>query len=116
MKTFEKQAAQGDVLFTRVKDIPQDVTKALPDLSGRVIVAHSETGHHHAFPTGAAVELFTTKNPLICYLRVSGNEAVALKHLRPFDTHESIAFNPGCYEVRRQREWTPEGWARMVAD
>lgn len=115
MKTFEKQAAQGDVTFRRVVGLPPDATPAPADFSGRVVVAHSETQHHHAFPSGAAVEMFATKNPLICYLRISGNEAVALEHLRPFDTHESIAFSPGCYEVRRQREWTPEGW-RMVQD
>jgi hypothetical protein len=36
-----------------------------------------------------------------------------LRHLREFDTHEPIAFTPGKYLARRQREYTPEGWRRV---
>jgi hypothetical protein len=38
-----------------------------------------------------------------------------LKHLRPYDTHDSIKLTPGNYKVRRAREYTPEGY-RRVAD
>ena len=34
------------------------------------------------------------------------------RYLREFDTHEALAFTPGVYRVRRQREATPEGWQR----
>lgn len=49
----------------------------------------------------------------LSYLRVSGE--TTLEHLRDFDTHEPLSLPPGNYEVRRQREYTPEGW-RQVAD
>ena len=38
---------------------------------------------------------------------------VFIEHLRSFDTHESISIAPGIYEIRRQREYTPEGWKRV---
>lgn len=111
MRTFKTQAAQGDTLFRRVKSIPKTAKRQKPD--GDVIVAHSETGHHHLFRKDSGVTLYTTDDPLVCYLRI---ESVAtLEHMRPHDTHEPISFAPGCYEVRRQREHTPEGW-RMVVD
>ena len=43
------------------------------------------------------------------------NRPTVLEHQRPHDTHAPIKFAKGVYEVRRQREYTPEGW-RRVAD
>lgn len=118
MKTFNNICAQGDVLMRRVKSIPKT---ALPvtHVNGEVIVTHSETGHHHVMVLDQetetpAVEMFSAKdNPLIAWLKV--NRPTALEHRRPHDTHEPIMFEPGIYEVRRQREYTPEGW-RQVQD
>ena len=39
--------------------------------------------------------------------------AAQLEHLREFDKHEPILFEPGVYHVRRQREYTPEGFRRV---
>ena len=36
-----------------------------------------------------------------------------LEHLRSFDTHETIKLPVGTFEIRRQREYTPEGWRRV---
>lgn len=117
MKTFNKVCAQGDVLIRRVKAIPLGVV-AVPPVDGAVIVTHSETGHHHVMvldrDDDPAVEMFSsTDNPLLAWIKV--NRPTSLDHKRPHDTHESILFEPGIYEVRRQREYTPEGW-RQVAD
>jgi hypothetical protein len=38
-----------------------------------------------------------------------------ITHLRSFDTHETLLVPPGNYEVRRQREYVPEGF-RKAAD
>jgi len=111
MKTFVNQCAQGDVLFRRVDKIPEDAI--VKKFDGPTIVAHSENGGHHQFPKCIGLDFFETPNPLVCYLRIEGE--VALDHMRPTDTHESILFTPGIYEMRRQREYTPEGW-RRVAD
>lgn len=117
-KTFKTVCAQGDVLFRRVAAIPTDAV-VVPAAGRKLIIAHSETGHHHVMELDRkrgkpAVEMFSAKdNPLLAWLKV--NRQTALEHHRPFDTHEPILFAPGVYEVRRQREYSPEGW-RQVAD
>ena len=111
MKTFSDQAAQGDVLFRKVGSLPVGANSRVDE--GSVIVAHSETGHHHVFEDPIAVSFYTTADPFVSYLEVK--EPSVLKHLRDFDTHEEILFDAGIYELRRQREYTPEGY-RMVVD
>ncbi len=111
MKTFDRQAAQGDVLITRVSMIPDNVQKQEPE-NGRYIVAHSETGHHHTVPASDAT-LYLTENPLISFL-VVGDKAITLLHERSFDTHESLEVKPGTYEIRRSQEYTPKGWRQVL--
>jgi hypothetical protein len=41
-------------------------------------------------------------------------EPTKINHLRSFDTHESILVPTGKYIVRRQREYTPEGYRRAA--
>mgnify|MGYP001128290155 CR=1 FL=1 len=116
MKTFLDSCAQGDVHFTRRDTLPSGLVPAAP-VNGRIVVTHSETGHDHVMvldhvETGEpAVVMYGTDNPLVSWLQV--NRPTALEHLRPHDTHEPIMFEPGIYEVRRQREYSPEGWRRV---
>lgn len=118
MRTFQTICAQGDVLIRRVTAMPSDVSPVTAE-RGEIIVTHSETGHHHVMVLDRetetpAVEMFSSRdNPLIAWLKV--NRPTALEHRRPHDTHEPIMFGAGLYEVRRQREYAPEGW-RRVAD
>jgi len=118
MKKFNNVCAQGDVLFRRVEAVPANA-KAVTVTDGKVVVAHSETGHDHVMVLDKrkgipAVEMFSDDdNPLVAWLKV--NRPTRLEHLRPHDTHEPIMFGKGIYEVRRQREYSPEGW-RRVAD
>lgn len=117
MKTFTTTAAQGDVLFIKRTALPTNATPVAPS-DGRLTITHSETGHDHIMVLDKpktksdtpAVEMFATDNPLIAWLKV--NRPTALEHLRPHDTHEPILFTPGIYEVRRQREYTAEGFRR----
>ena len=116
MKTFSKSCAQGDVLIRRVDSLPVDV-KELAASNGEVIVTHSETGHHHVMVLDREAEpnvrMFQGSDDLLAWLKI--DRPTALEHRRDFDTHEPIMFPPGVYEVRRQGEYTPEGW-RRVAD
>jgi hypothetical protein len=114
MKTFENCAAQGDLLIRRIDKLPSDV-KPVKDEKGAYIVAHSETGHHHVIAKQKGVEVFMGNDPLLAYLTVIDQTEVTLEHLRDFDKHESLTIKGGTYEIRRQREYTPEGW-RRVAD
>lgn len=115
MKTFTNCAAQGDLLITRIDEIPTDAVRQEPG-DGVFVVAHSETGHHHVVES-APVEYFHAANDgdfagQVAYLRV--NEPVALRHLRSFDTHEALSIPAGLYRLNQQREYTPEGFRRAA--
>ena len=115
MKTIKQIAAQGDVLFRRVPSVPPNATAEKRD--GRLILAHSETGHHHAIDDDGVVR-YEVGDPLVCYLAMTGPHADVVHH-RTWDTHETIRLlggspeTPAIWEVRRQREHTPEGWRRV---
>lgn len=109
-KIVNQCAAQGDVMFMRVDALPSGLRS---ESKNRVIVAHSETGHHHVCESPGA-ELFSDPNdPFTCYLQLA--EQADVKHLRPYDTHETISLPAGAWKIRRQREYTPKGY-RMVQD
>jgi len=111
-KRFVNQAAQGDVFIRRVEKIPAGAACKKQD--GPVIVAHSETGHHHAFNKYEGVTYYETNDPTIAYLSVA--TASVLEHMRSFDTHAAILFEPGSYELRRPVEDIDEDEQRMVED
>lgn len=114
MKVISKMGAQGDVLFVRVDDaaIPRDA-KVVSPADNRFVVAHSETGHHH-YLAATGVEMLTLeKDPFTCYLRIESDDAGSVFHARPFDTHETLKLTKGTYMVRRQREYTPQGFRRV---
>lgn len=104
-------ARQGDCLLIATDGIPENVTPAPAD-AGQVVLAHSETGHHHAIAERIGVVAYRSDNPLVGWLRVSG-EAADLVHHRAYDTHQTVTIPPGTYRVIRQREHTPEGWRRV---
>jgi hypothetical protein len=111
MREIKNMAAQGDVIFRRVKALPDGVEET--HKNAQLVVAHSETGHHHAIEAGQA-RMFEKleRDPMICYLQIADGFADVVHH-RPHDTHETIRLPKGTWEVRRQREFTPEGWRRV---
>lgn len=121
MKTFQKQAAQGDMLITRIEKLPEGVTFVNPE-NGKFVLAHSETGHNHSVLAQEGVKLYSNdNNPFIAYLVVENKITAFVEHERTFHTHETIAFvapsgapadGKQFYEIRRQREYTPEGFRR----
>jgi hypothetical protein len=112
MKTVKNMAAQGDVMFIRVNDLPKNLDVAKEE-NGKFIVAHSGTGHHHVIDSKNAQMLIDKTNVFISYIKVS--KPTEVEHQRSFDTHQSLLLAPGNYEVRRQREYVPKGF-RRVAD
>lgn len=115
MKTFNNQAAQGDLLIRRIDKLPSGA-KQVQSEKGLHVVAHSETGHNHVIEDRPNVALFTTGDPMVSYLQVieaTDETETLLKHLRSYDTHETIKIPTGTFEIRRQREYTPEGWRRV---
>jgi hypothetical protein len=110
MKTFKNLCAQGDILIRRVDKLPTGVVPVAPE-NGRVIVTHSETGHHHVMLAERTKAYKLPDSIMDIFLAVE--EGDTLEHLRAHDTHESIQFSPGIYHVRRQREYVPEGFRRV---
>jgi len=110
MKTFKNAAAQGDIFISRVKSLPKNVKEAKIE-DGKYIVAHSETGHHHVVEAIPGVHFFYSENPEITYLEVE--KEIDLVHERTWDTHETLRFPKGIFQINRQREFRPEGWTRV---
>ena len=110
MKTFKNLCAQGDILIQRIAKLPLGVVPVAPE-NGRVIVTHSETGHHHVMLAERTKAYKLPDSIMDIFLAVE--EGDTLEHLRQHDTHESIRFEPGVYHVRRQREYVPEGFRRV---
>ncbi|HEY7374587.1 MAG TPA: hypothetical protein VIF57_20660 [Polyangia bacterium] len=108
MITISDIAAQGDVLFRRIGRLPDDAVEQSSE--GRIVVAHSETGHDHAIDD-PEVRLFErlVRDPMVCFLSVDGEHADVVHH-RAHHTHAPLRLTRGLWEVRRQREWTPEGF------
>jgi hypothetical protein len=116
MKTIKKTAAQGDVLFRRVDALPSEAKTSKTGAS--FVVAHSETGHHHVATVsrGGVAMLYDTPSPLVSFIRVGRGVHVDIVHQRPHDTHETVRLlgdEGAIWEIRRQREHTPEGWRRV---
>ena len=112
MKTFDKIAAQGDMMLIRIDALPEDAKPAKAE-NGAFILTHSETGHHHVVMECPNVQFFSAMDQFRSFLIVEDQPAV-LEHLRPTDTHEALEIKPGIYEVRRQREYSPQGWQRAA--
>lgn len=113
--TFKNCAAQGDLLLRRINTLPSGARKAKVE-NGVFVVAHSETGHNHVIDARPNVQWYETDDPMVSYLEVieaTDATETLLRHLRNFDTHKTIVIPPGVFELRRQREYTPEGWRRV---
>jgi len=109
----DKPMAQGDLLIVPAAEIPTGVKPAVAE--GDVyVIGHSETGHHHVIEK-ERVEVFEPADDAFCLWIKTLGKSAELKHMRNYDTHESIVLRPDrIYQVRRQREYTPEGWRRAA--
>ena len=117
MKTFTKMAAQGDFIIRRIAELPANLVPIEPE-NNVYIVAHSETGHNHVMTmehTKAFKEDAITNDNDLFKLFFAVEAPTEIRHLRSFDTHETLLVPAGNYEVRRQREYVPEGF-RKAAD
>lgn len=107
--------AQGDVMLIPVAELPQSGITPVATEKGAYIVTHSETGHHHVVMDRPDVKMFQDSMDLFrSFLVIGGDEPADLEHLRATDTHETVRLDPGVYEVRRQREYSPAGWQRAA--
>lgn len=92
---------QGDVILVPVRETEGEKLSHLTLAEGEV------TGHKHCISEGQAQ--LQEKNSIL-YLRVLSKTAT-LTH----EEHKAIQIPQGCWMVRIQREYEPQGW-RYVAD
>ena len=111
IRKFKNVCAQGDIYIVRTNmKVPVGAVEVAPE-GKHIIVTHSETGHHHVMER-EKVKMYKLPDSIMkCLLVVE--QPVALEHLRGYDTHEPIWFEPGSYVVHRQREYTPEGFRKV---
>ena len=102
--------AQGDVRLVPTTEIPEGLKKQNAQ-DGKLVLAHSETGHHHALAVAPDVTVYD-QDEFISYVENKSDNVIELKHFRSFDTHAPIGIPPGKFRVVRQREYTPEGYRR----
>lgn len=128
MLSSGRPIAQGEVLIWLRRYAPPAVLArfaALRDVielvavDGRLILGHSETGHHHVLepvdrdvpPSRAARALIDATNDTLVELRIAST--CRLVHLRSFDTHATIVLPPGDYVRAIREEQIAVGWARV---
>lgn len=110
-KKLKQIGRQGDLLIRKIDKFPSNLKKAKEE-NGVFILAHSETGHNHIIDKNKAQLLIDETNTFIAYLEVT--EDANVEHLRSFYTHETVELPIGLYEIRRQREYSPQGYRRAM--
>lgn len=104
--THSLQIRQGDVFLQRVRHIPPGTRKVRTD---GVLASGESTGHTHALADLDAGEAYEIGGKL--FLSVTSDGGVSILH----QEHGPVAVPKGDYEVRIQREYTPEA-IRSVID
>ncbi len=90
---------QGDVLLIPITKVPKKLARIAPE-QGRLILARGEaTGHHHSVPASAGTLSLDEGGTMFLTIE----ELTEVRH----QEHAPIALEPGKYEVRRQREYSP---------
>jgi hypothetical protein len=112
--------AQGEVYARRIDKLPSgvDLTPMRPT-DGRLIVAHSESGHHHTFAASSVevLERPATRNSAGVEILYAIVKEPATLDQHAASPHGSLVFDPGIYELRIAREYDPlMEMARRVAD
>lgn len=93
-----KQFRQGDVFLVAAKVPPGERKKRADG-----VLAHGEvTGHAHVIADPDAAELYDVGDQM--FLSVSAEGGVAIRH----EEHGLVTIPPGDYQVRIQREYSPE--------
>jgi hypothetical protein len=110
----DKPVAQGELLIIPCDKIAAGAKKVAP-VEGQLVVGHSETGHHHVIDVleRPGTEMYEPANDeFTVFVKTCGTGA-DLKHLRPFDTHETVHLaSDKIFMIKRQRVATPDGWKK----
>lgn len=108
MKTFNLVAAQGEITIRRIVGTG-GAGRPLKLEAGKLVIGHSETGHHHILEhsRGVSVTVLERAPEGMRILHAIIDEPNKLIHERGHDTHEAIELPAGEYEFRIAREFDP---------
>ena len=98
-----KTVRQGDLLFIRRDKAPKEYVVLADD----VIARGTATGHTHVLRHSSRSKLVRFENVLFVIARSTAR----IDH----QEHITVILTPGTWEIRQQREETPEGF-RQVED
>lgn len=93
----------GDVLIERIEKLPPK--KNLTEQKHLTLAEGEVTGHSHRISEGAG-KLFKFDDRM--FLKVQ-SEIATLVH----EEHHALTLPQGDYEIKIQREYSPEGWRRV---
>lgn len=89
----------GENFMRRVEKLPGGETTKVK----MYIVGHSESGHNHVLTSPKEMEVLTFNG----HEYVLIDETAELIHQKTFDIHETIAVEPGIYEITHKIEYDP---------
>jgi hypothetical protein len=101
VKEFQERAIRhGEIVLLPIDKFPDGLEKI--ESGRKVIVGHSESGHHHVAVAVCDADSLTLLRPVGAdsndlYLEVSG--AARIEHLKPYDRHETKPVAPGYYHI-----------------
>ena len=122
--------AQGEVLIWREEYAPEEVKAKVANLKqmeplqleeDKLILGHSETGHHHVLePVDTTKTICNSAKAMIdkmndTFMKLELFDNCKVVHLRSNDTHGGYILPAGSYIRGLREEQTVEGW-RRVAD
>ena len=122
MKTFKLAGSQGEVSARRIKELPDADTLGLVPVrpqNGFIVVAHSESGHHHGFHEAEGVTVLEQTKGLsagmqVFYAILENPTDMVQNATAP---HETLRFDAGIFRLPIAREYDPFAeQARRVAD
>ena len=109
MKTLkaEKQARHGDLLLTKIEELPQNSPHVA---NTKMILAQgTATGHAHVM-SGKDCKFYKNEKDGTIYVKI--DKTAKLTH----EEHATIEFGKGIWKVQHQVEYGPDETARQVAD
>lgn len=92
----------GEAFLRRIEKMPKGKAKHVQD----IIVAHSETGHHHVLESKYDIAVLEPEN-LGDSLFVELLNPGKLVHQKQINRHNDITVQPGVYEVIQKKEYNP---------
>lgn len=98
----QRQAIQhGETMLQPVDKMPNGKTIKVTKL----VIAHSETGHHHVLEATKEFEAIGSINKGDLYLRLF--EPAKLVHKKATQQHKTLPVKPGVWKVLHKTEYSP---------